>query len=288
MDEREQFPYNVRSRLIDQDRPRLAAEMQRLQQRGFEFETALLHGMPEDGIAGFAWHSRARLIVAGCTPTGIIEHWALGCIAEEITDTSLVPVLAVRSAAPLEAWFAINRPLNVFVGFDPVARPDAVLNRLDELCQMGPCKITSTIVAYPETRAKRATTERATAGCHEVKPDQTYRETLCRELAARNISVHHASPGRDVAEDLVDRAGEARADLLVIESHPRDDLTILPHLALAHGILRRAPMSVLCVPEPDIEPPHSVARVQRDETTHQFAPARGSDGDMTNRGESRL
>src|SRR5688572_33280269 len=78
VDEREQFPYNVRCRLVEQDRPRLAAETQRLQQLGFEFDAVLLRGMPEDGIAGYAWHSRSRLIVAGATPTGVIEHWALG------------------------------------------------------------------------------------------------------------------------------------------------------------------------------------------------------------------
>jgi nucleotide-binding universal stress UspA family protein len=151
VDEREQFPLPLRSHLVPQDWQRLSAEAQELRRRGFDFEEEVVRGMPEDGIASFAWKSRARLIVVGCAPTRLLDRWALGSIAEEICDTSLVPVLAVRSAEPFIQWLEQGgHPLNVFVGIDPAVRNDAVLNRLDELRETGACRLTAGYVADPE------------------------------------------------------------------------------------------------------------------------------------------
>src|SRR5687768_4176419 len=76
VDEREQFPYNLRLRLMQQDYRRLADEAQRLRQLGFDFEERVVCGMPEEGISGLAWKSGACLVVVGCMPTATIEHWA--------------------------------------------------------------------------------------------------------------------------------------------------------------------------------------------------------------------
>src|SRR5688572_12788951 len=102
VDEREQFPFELRSRLVREDWRRLAKEAQQLRQLGFDFEEQVLRGNPEDGIAGLAWKSGARLVVVACAPTGTLDRWALGSLAEEIAATSMVPLLAVRSAETFE------------------------------------------------------------------------------------------------------------------------------------------------------------------------------------------
>src|SRR5688572_12226366 len=154
VDEREQFPYGLRERLIGTDWRRLYEEAGRLRQLGFEFEEKVLRGMPEDGVAAFAWRSGAGLVVIGSAPMANVEHWALGCIAEEISDTCLVPVLAVRSAAAFERWLAGAAPLKLWIAADPAARPDALLHRIDELRELGSCVITATFVHYPENPAE--------------------------------------------------------------------------------------------------------------------------------------
>jgi nucleotide-binding universal stress UspA family protein len=267
VDEREQFPYPLRSRLMHQDWRRLAGEARQLRQLGFDCEEKVLRGMPEDGIAAFAWKSAARLVVVGGAPTPRLEHWALGCMAEEISDTSLVPVLAVRSAAPFDRWLAGDVPLKVLVGVDPAARPDAMLNRLDELRQLGSCAITASLVAYPENKTAPAELPPATPGQHPFTADRDQRVILSRELAQRDITIAEVHAGRDVAAGLVAQAEEADADLLVVTTHPHDDLTLLPHRSISHGVLRRAPMSVLCVPEPAIEPPCRASIGQREQTS---------------------
>jgi nucleotide-binding universal stress UspA family protein len=285
VDEREQFPFELRSRLIHQDWRRLAAEAQQLRQRGFDFGEKVLRGMPEDGIAAFAWNCGARLIVVGCRPTATVEHWALGCIAEEISDTSLVPVLAVRSAAPLERWLANERPLNVFVAIDPRARPDAMLNRLDELSQLAPVVISAEIVGYPENKTAPAEPQPPAPGQHPFELDRNSRFEMSAALAARNVNLVEVPVHHDPATSLLNQAVESNIDLLIVTTHPGKDLTILPHPTLAHRLLRRAPMSVLCVPETAIESPRNTARAHLDETTApgDLAPNRGQSSIPPNR-----
>jgi nucleotide-binding universal stress UspA family protein len=256
VDEREQFPFNLRSHLLESDAHRLAAEARELRDQGYAFEDVLLRGMPEDGVASFAWRARSRLIVTGSTPTAVVEHWALGCIAEEISDTSLVPVLAVRSATSFVRWLEGNGALRIVVGFDPLARPDALLNRLDELQQLAACTISAAIVTYPESKRRSSSAELISHGSGSAADSAPI---LADELARRNIPLVDLHSAHDATEELLRHARAANADLIVVATHPRDDLTLLPHPALAHRVLRRATMNVLCVPESDIEPPHATA-----------------------------
>ena len=263
VDERGQFPFPLRTRLVQHDWRRLAGEAARLRQLGFDFEEEVLRGIPEDGIAAFGWNAHARLIVVGCRPTRGLELWALGCLAEEIAARSLVPVLAVRSAAPFERWFEGGAPLNVYVGIDPAARPEAILYRLDELRALGSCAMSAGLVAYPEINHSRP--EAAPAGLreHEFRPGRDATEAGWTEFAARNIAVSHVDSAGRAEAALVERASAAQADLLVITSRPHTEPELLPHRCLARGVLRRAPMSVLCVPEADLEPPRIAAEAQR-------------------------
>jgi nucleotide-binding universal stress UspA family protein len=261
VDEREQFAFPLRSRLVQHDWRRLADESRRLRELGFEFDEKVLRGMPEDGVAQFAWNSRARLIVVGSPPVRPIDRWALGCLAEEIADTSLVPVLAVRSAAPFMTWLRNDRPLRVYVGVDPAERADAVLNRLEELRAAGPCVMVAGDVAYPEVGHLRPEPPPSELRDHEFRPSDRA-EDVWTGLGARHVSVSDATAASRVASVLVEAASAEQADLLVVETHPHPDHALLPHRCLAAGVLRRAPMNVLCVPAPDIEPPRNVSHEQ--------------------------
>ncbi len=264
VDEREQFPFGLRTSLVQGDWHRLAEEAGRLRALGFEVEEKVLRGEPEDGVAQFAWSSGASLIVVGSTPTGAIDRWALGCLAEEIATRSQVPVLAVRSAAPFNAWLEGAHPLNVFVGIDPVARPQALLNRLDEFRELGRCTVAAGFLPYPEYVHTPSLHAPAGHGDYEFQSEADFRALLEQELVARQTAIEKLALGRDVELALIEHASRAGANLLVITSRPRLDRTLWPPRCLARGILRRAPMSVLCVPETDLEPVHSIAAEPRE------------------------
>ena len=263
IDEREQFPLRVRERLVAIDSRRLSEEARQLRERGFNFEEKMLRGMPEDGVAGFAWRSGAGLVVVGSAPTANLEHWALGCIAEEVSDTCLVPVLTVRSAASFERWLAGEVTLKVWIAVDPAARPDALLNRIDELRELGACELSAAYVFYPENPVELSPSPTASRGdrsSHAYGSDRDPLEAMARELEARHVNLTDRHVHRATSSQLINKAAAAEADLIVVTSHPRKDLTLLPHRSLCHGIVCHAPMSVLCVPESDIEPPHHPAR----------------------------
>ena len=58
VDERAKVPDHLRPRLMNEDRPRLAAEAERLRQLRLTFEEKLLRGAPDDGVASFAGRRR--------------------------------------------------------------------------------------------------------------------------------------------------------------------------------------------------------------------------------------
>ena len=67
VDECGEFPDHLRTRLMNEDRPRLAEQAGRLRSRGLAFEEKLLRGVPDDGVANFAEQSGARLVVVGAS-----------------------------------------------------------------------------------------------------------------------------------------------------------------------------------------------------------------------------
>ena len=253
VDERGQFPFPLRTRLVQEDWPRLAEEARRLRALGFEFEPEVVRGMPEDGIAAFAWKSGARLIVVGGAPAGAIDRWALGCLPEEIIATSVVPLLAVRDATTIERWLERRAALNIFAAFDPAARPEALLNRLDEWREMGGCTIAAGLLPYPEI--DHTGLESAPAELHgaQFRPDKELRQRLAGELAARHIAVSQLSATKHPDAALARHAAEAGAELIVVASHPHADSPLVPHRTLAEHLLRHAAVNVLCVPETAVE-----------------------------------
>ncbi len=88
VDERGEFPEHLRPRLMNEDRPRLAAEAERLRKLGLTFEEKLLGGAPDDGVASFAGKANARLVVVAASGTGALGRLVLGSVAERIAETS--------------------------------------------------------------------------------------------------------------------------------------------------------------------------------------------------------
>lgn len=260
VDEREIFPFRMRARLAQDDWRRLAQEARLLRGLGFDFEEEVVRGGPDDSIAALAWNSDARLVVLGGAPCGRIDHWALGSLAEEIADTCRTPLLAIRSAGALEQWLAGERTLNVRIGLDPAARADAVLHRLDEWAALGSCRFSVSLLAYPEVSHTGAEEPPPDVREPQFRPERELREWLDHELTSRGIEV---APLRAAGHDetaLIAGASESRADVLVVESHPRPDHPLLARRSLARGVLRHAPMNVLCVPETAVQPPAASLR----------------------------
>jgi len=258
VDERAEFPNHLRPRLMNEDRPRLAAEVERLRKLGLTFEEKLLRGAPDDGVASFAGKAQARLVVVAASGTGAFGRWVLGNVAERIAETSPVPTLVVRAAEPFLAWARGERALKVFVATDFTATADAALRWVAELRQMGPCEITLGYIDGPaEKRAEPAVFD---GKGKDVAPPEV-RQVLARDLrekAGRLLGAEPAiriEPGSArVDAHLIQLATEAGADLLVLGTHQWHGLDRLRHTSISRLILRDAPMNVTCVPVPAVQP----------------------------------
>jgi len=258
VDERAEFPDHLRPRLMNEDRPRLAAEAERLRKLGLTFEEKLLSGAPDDGVASFAGKAQARLVVVAASGTGAFGRWVLGNIAERIAETSPVPTLVVRAAEPFLAWAREERALKVFVATDFTATADAALRWVAELRQTGSCEITlGYIDRPPQERGELAILEAMRMVAERPEVRQALERDL-REKAVRRLGVAPAirvEPGSArVDAHLIQLATEAGADLLVLGTHQWQGLDRLRHTSISRLILRDAPMSVACVPVPAVQP----------------------------------
>ncbi len=260
-DERGEFPENLRKRLMNDDRPRLAEQAERLRGLGLTFEEKLLCGVPDDGVAQFAAQALARLVVVGASGMGSTwaGRWLIGNIAERIAETSPVPTLVVRDAAPFAAWARGERPLKVFVGADFTASSDAALRWVAELQQLGPVEVIAGYVDWPPEEAARLGVSgplglRGNPPAMQGVLERDLREKVTRLLGSENVRVTVRGNWGRADIPLVEMAIESHADLVVVGTHQWQGLDRLRHGSISRGILHHAPMSVACVPTPAAEP----------------------------------
>ncbi len=261
VDERGEFPENVRTRLLNNDRPRLAEHATRLRGLGLVFEEKLLRGLPDDGVAQFAAQTGARLVVVGASTTS--SNWAarllLGNISARIAETSPAPTLVVHDPAPFVAWARGERTLKVFVGADFSATSDAALRWVAELRQIGPCEVIAGYVDWPPEEAARLGVS-GPVGLGENPPEiqrmveRDVREKVTHLLGAENVRICVRGNSGRADEPLMEMAAEAQADVIVIGTHQWHGLSRLRHGSVSRGILRHAPMNVACVPAPAAAP----------------------------------
>ena len=252
VDERGDIPAIYWPGLIEELRPRLGAEAERLRLLGAKVEEKLAGGAPDDGVAKCAEQTDARLIVLGSTGLGSVGRWMLGSVSERIAEAAWVPTLVLRESARIGDWARGGPPLRVFVGADFTPASDAALSWAAELREIGPCEFT---VGYVD----RFADERAEQALHS--PPDTPRAPEMQELLSydlrqkaagffpqEHLTVHVLpAPGRAAAR-LLELAAEACADLIVIGAHQWHGLNRLRHASVSRRVLHTAPVSVACVP----------------------------------------
>lgn len=235
-------------------RKQLAAEAERLRKAGATVEVKLLTGsLAERAILELVEMHPSALVVVSSVSKTAFDRWTLGSVSEKLAESVASPTLVVRSAAPFEAWMRGERSLKVFVAADFTSVSEAAIQWAGDLRRLGPCNIVVAHLDRPQEERKRLGFPRRIA-FHENPPEvqrlleRDLREKVGVWLGEENI--------RMVVEPVVDRpdarlielAAEAQADLIVVGTHQRHRLGGVGHASVSRGILRHAPMSVVCVP----------------------------------------
>jgi nucleotide-binding universal stress UspA family protein len=240
----------------------LDAEVHRLRSLGITVTSEILEGAPDEALVDFASRTTATLIVVGALGRRSGARWSIGSIADRVAQTSRVPVLIVRTAAPFQAWARSERPLRVLVGADFSATADAAIAWVRSLRRLGGCDLRAGHVYRPPHEHARLGI-RGPTSLVDAHPEVA--RVLTGELAARlgmaaNGAVDiriGASCGR-IADALLLMAEREATDLLVVGTHQRTGLSKLWHGSISCSVVQAASMAVACVPIP--EPPEAPRR----------------------------
>ena len=252
IDERGEFPAHYWPRMIAEDQPRLIAEAERLRKTGATVEEKVVGAVPDGGVARYAEKADARMIVVASSGLGAAGRWLLGSISERIAETAWVPTLVVRDVAVWEAWLRHERPLKIFVGADFTSTSDVAMRWVQELTNIAPCEVT---VGYVD----RTGEERGTEALHlpaGAAPRPEMQEMSTRDLRDKaravygkhHVHVHVLAAADRVDLRLIELAGEAKADLIVVGAHQWHGLSRLWHHSVSRRVLHEASVSVACVP----------------------------------------
>lgn len=237
----------------------LRAEARRLSEAGTDLTAEVIEGDADRVLAMAAQKHAARLVVVSSLGLSAPARWLLGSVAERTAESSPVPTLVARDAAPFEAWSRGERALKVFVGADFTASSDAALRWVAELRQAGAVEVIVGYVAWPPGEAARLGVSGPLGLQGNLPAMQTVLERELLEKVTRLLGsdkVRIAVRGNWGRADvpLVEMAIEAQADLIVVGTHQWHGLDRLRHGSVSRGILHHAPMSVACVPAPAAAP----------------------------------
>lgn len=245
-----------RSPLTDEH---LRAEAQRLHDCGADLTAEVIEGDADQVLVQVAQQHTARLLVVSSLGLRAPARWLIGSVAERAAESSPVPTLVVRDAAPFEAWARGERALKVFVGADFTASSDAALRWVAELRQLGPIEVVAGYADWPAEEAVRLGVTGRLALLENPPPvqrvlERDLREKVTRVLGGENMQVRVVANWGRADMPLVEMAIEAQADLVVVGTHQWHGLSRLWHGSISRGILHHAPMSVACVPTPAAAP----------------------------------
>ena len=148
-------------------RKRLHEEAEHLRGLGATVEETLSAGAPDEMLAQLAQQRQARLLVVSSLGLRAPTRSLLGSVAERTAESSPVPTLVVRDAAPFESWARGERPLNVFVGADFTAnsRRRAPLDQRSARRRSASTQMSSASAATPAQDSPRRSWARSRSAC---------------------------------------------------------------------------------------------------------------------------
>ncbi len=237
----------------------LRNEAQRLRDAGADLTAEVIEGAAAAVLGQAAQQHAARLIVVSSLGASAPARWLLGSVAKRTAQSSPVPTLVVREAAPFEAWVRGERALKVFVGVDFTASSDAALRWVAEQQQLGPIEVVAGYVDWPPEEAARLGVSGPLGFSGNLPAMQSVLERdllgkVTRLLGRESVRVLVRGNWGRADMPLVEMAIEAQADLVVVGTHQWRGLSRLRHGSVSRGILDHAPMSVACVPTPTVAP----------------------------------
>jgi nucleotide-binding universal stress UspA family protein len=201
---------------------------------------------PAAGLAEVAEQTGSSLIVVGSARSGLVRHFAVGSVAEQLLQTSPLPLaLAPRGFAP-PPDAGLSR---VSCGYVATSGSTAALEAAVQLCQRNrlPLRLLTFMVPdHPLGKIASGDLERQAAEQSRVEMRRTLGEAIAA-LPPELVAETAVAEGEDL--DAAFAAIEwAEGDLLVLGSSPLGGVARVFLGSTSSRMLRHAPVPVLVVP----------------------------------------
>ena len=238
----------------------------RLGRSGAEIRAVVEVGDPDEVLLRQAEKERARLIVVGS-----VGHrgarWILGSTADRVAARSDVPVLVTRENFPAHEWLQEEKPLRVVVASDLGPSTSPAVEWAAHLPEHAPCAFVLAHVSWPLEEYDHLALD------GPMRLDRTHpvvEDLVQRDLATAAGLLRGVGETRTVVETNVGRTADAltllasreTADLLVV-GRGRDEERHWWETSTSRAVVRRASMSVVCVPDSGAQTDVAVPEVRR-------------------------
>lgn len=222
---------------------------------GSSVEGRVEAGAADEALVARARQRDGRLLVVGSLGGRRQAHSLLGTVAERTAQSSPIPVLIVRDAAPLLAWARGERPLRAMVGVEPTSLSHAALRWAEGLREVGPCELIVVRIFWPAEVHERAGVpgpiplDHLPPAIEQRLLDDLRRWAGTPSSCGQTEFLVKPGWGR-VDTHLTQAAAGSSADLLVVGTMQRTGIARLWQGSVSRGVLHSATMSVACVPRP--------------------------------------
>jgi nucleotide-binding universal stress UspA family protein len=216
--------------------------------------SVVLGGTAGESLLEFAKIKRARVLVVASQGHAKSPLFRVGGTSERLAESSEVPVLVIRDAAPFEAWARDDRPLRVLLAVDWSRNCEPAIRWLEALRVLGPCDVVVGHV-YHSASSDDVARRYGLPWPHTlVDPMPEAERLLERDLASRvgvlpgagQVSFRAKHGIGRLGDYLLELAEEEKADVIVMGSHQRRGLARLG--SAASVVLRYSHSSVAIVP----------------------------------------
>lgn len=209
-------------------------------------------GEADELVLAEAEKAGARLVVVGSVGQRGLKA-LLGSHADRIASRSRAPVLVVRGDFPAAAWLDQERPLRVAVAAELGPSTEPAVEWAARLTQQGPCQYIVAHLSWPPEAYERYAID---APMHLDRTHPVVREVIERRLSEVAARLEGAGETRILVESnmgstddaIAQVAAREHADLLVV-GRGREEGRHWWERSVSRGVIRNAPMSVVCVPD---------------------------------------
>ncbi len=225
----------------------LGSAEKRLKDKGFDAKGYKLDGRAANAIVSFAMEKNVDAIVMGTRGLGGLPHLVLGSTAEGVLRMATVPVFIVHADSDITAC---ETP-TVVVAVDDSEPGDAAAAFATELATAASARIVFENVIDSESLYEYAAQYGAyISNIHEEWEKEAKRlvgDAAYNASVAGVASVEKSVAFGDPADEIIEKAKTAHANLIAIGTHGRRGLRRLALGSVAESVVRKSTVPVVVV-----------------------------------------